>query len=266
VFTNQYGVGKDESGRLAEAFIEKIRLILKELDIPIRVYAALGKDVYRKPRLGMWHEWIHHDLPSIVSPCWELDLEHSFFVGDAAGRSHGWARGRKADFADMDRKFAMNAGLEFMTPDFFFNKHSHDLPDLEFHPPSLLKPDNDKERQGALESLLFAEQTAETTEMVLLVGPPGCGKTTLFKDMFLSRGYVHINQDVLKKREKCLALARSALESRKSVMVDGTNPSTTSRAQYIAIARSLGVPVRCILFDANRELVRHLNTYRSVSA
>ena len=37
------------------------------------------------------------------------DIDASFYVGDAAGRS--------GDFAGTDRKFASNAGLKFFTPE-----------------------------------------------------------------------------------------------------------------------------------------------------
>lgn len=42
------------------------------------------------------------------------DLEGSFFVGDAAGRQY---KGKKSDFASTDRKFALNIGLPFLTPE-----------------------------------------------------------------------------------------------------------------------------------------------------
>jgi bifunctional polynucleotide phosphatase/kinase len=47
------------------------------------VYAATGHDRYRKPRIGMWEELLEdHDLEAADA----VDLEKSFFVGDAGGR------------------------------------------------------------------------------------------------------------------------------------------------------------------------------------
>lgn len=56
---------------------------MRQLDIPLSIYAATLADEYRKPRTGMWKELVDDfdlDLDD------RLDLKGSFFVGDAAGR------------------------------------------------------------------------------------------------------------------------------------------------------------------------------------
>jgi bifunctional polynucleotide phosphatase/kinase len=64
-------------------FKGKVSAVLNQLQLPITVYAATGRDEYRKPRTGMWGELLDDcDLESIGS----VDLERSFFVGDAGGR------------------------------------------------------------------------------------------------------------------------------------------------------------------------------------
>lgn len=89
VVSNQAGINlndpkgfKSEMKRLAD-FKSKVSAVLTQLDLPISVYAATGKDQYRKPRTGMWHELLEdNDLESADA----VDLENSFFVGDAGGR------------------------------------------------------------------------------------------------------------------------------------------------------------------------------------
>jgi bifunctional polynucleotide phosphatase/kinase len=44
------------------------------------------------------------------------DKKDSYFVGDAAGRAD--------DFASTDRKFALNAGIQFYTPEVTKGHHS----------------------------------------------------------------------------------------------------------------------------------------------
>lgn len=99
VFSNQAGTPcKWESTlplqRRLDHFLEMIP------DVPVTVMVALKRDEYRKPSTGMW-DMLVGDTP--------IDMEQSFFVGDAAGRP--------GDFADSDLKFARAAGLRFLTPE-----------------------------------------------------------------------------------------------------------------------------------------------------
>jgi len=80
--------------------------------VPIRVLAALNKgDIYRKPNIGMFEvvEGVYRENG------YEIDLDNSVFVGDAAGRLGG--RGVLKDHGDTDYKFAFNVGLKFLTPE-----------------------------------------------------------------------------------------------------------------------------------------------------
>ena len=54
-------------------------------------------------------------------------------------------------------------------------------------------------------------------EIILLVGCPGLGKTTFYR-RHLSE-YVHVNQDTLKRREKCLAALEDSLKAGKSCVI-----------------------------------------------
>lgn len=79
-------------------FKTKASAAFNQLNLPATIYAATEKDIYRKPRTGMWKEVL--DDYDISSPE-DLNLEESIFVGDAAGRL---ARPRKAkDFSCSDR-------------------------------------------------------------------------------------------------------------------------------------------------------------------
>lgn len=74
--------GRTESKSLT-TFKEKALAVMRQLDIPLSIYAATQADEYRKPRTGMWKELMEdYDLDLDD----RLDLKGSFFVGDAAGR------------------------------------------------------------------------------------------------------------------------------------------------------------------------------------
>jgi bifunctional polynucleotide phosphatase/kinase len=105
ILSNQGGItlaeekkpSKKDADRLSN-FKEKAGYVLNQLDIPISIYAATGKDHYRKPRVGMWEEFLDdYDLDENAQP----DFEHSIFVGDAAGRVA--TKGFKADHSSGDR-------------------------------------------------------------------------------------------------------------------------------------------------------------------
>lgn len=67
-----------------------------------------------------------------------MDLNESFYVGDAAGREQNWMPKKKKDFSSADRLFALNVGLKFHTPEAHFLKQhegKYKLP--EFNPSKL---------------------------------------------------------------------------------------------------------------------------------
>ena len=49
-----------------------------------------------------------------------------------------------------------------------------------------------------------------------------------------------MNQDTLKTKEKCVKVAREAIEEGKSVVVDNTNPAPDVRKLYLALAKEQG--------------------------
>lgn len=106
IFSNQKMVklqkdikaGKADSKSYAN-FTDKLTKIMEILDIPISVYAAITDPVYRKPRLGMWQEFIDDYDLDVAG----IDMANSFFVGDAAGR--------KGDHSAADR-LANHASIE----------------------------------------------------------------------------------------------------------------------------------------------------------
>ena len=97
---------------------------------------------------------------------------------------------------------------------------------------------------------------------MLLVGRPASGKSTFSQHHFQPHGYVNINRDTLRTQSKCLKAVQEGLKSGKSVVIDNTNPSKSGRAEFIKLAQSAKVPVRCFLFTASAHLTDHLNYYR----
>ncbi|KAL7283120.1 hypothetical protein ACG7TL_002546 [Trametes sanguinea] len=227
---------------------KKIPLIANALsDVPFRIFAATEKDGYRKPIPGMWYELERIFAQEGV----QIDLSNSFFVGDAAGRPN--------DHSSTDLKLALNIGIPFQTPEEYFlglPKAQYTLPG--FHVSSL--PTDVPRIEPAEPPLLPAPSSPE---VVLFVGYPALGKSSFFRTQFEPAGYVHVNQDTLKTRDKCVKVTEQALKEGKSVVVDNTNRGKGTRQHYLSLAKKYNAGARCIYFTGTLELAWHNNLYRA---
>ncbi|RKP34859.1 polynucleotide kinase 3 phosphatase-domain-containing protein, partial [Dimargaris cristalligena] len=257
-------------------FRNKLNQIAHQLQIPFHFLAATQYDLYRKPRSGMWHFLALHLNDGIP-----IDLGQSFYVGDAAGRPHHWKRGMKVDFADTDRKFAENLRLPFHTPEEYFHGEAPaPFSYGEFHPTRVplsaevarqlgktgigAAPDSDAPPTlpSTAEQLQLRSRD-QSPELVVVVGFPASGKSSIVERAFRPAGYTHVNQDTLKTRAKCVAACDQALQAGQSVVVDNTNPDRSTRAEYIRVAQRHNVPVRCLHLSASEDVARHNNIFRA---
>lgn len=192
-----------------------------------------------------------------------LDKASSFFVGDAAGRQY--PKG-KDDFSCSDRKWADNVQLTFYTPEVcdtaFLPLLMVSLTDLVVYRNSFLDLHNTPiipcqdsvplrcpyACYPRLEASSIADVSHFVTvphvlptsspvlpaepqqEVIIFVGYPSLGKSTFFKTYFEPAGYIHINQDTLKTRDKCVKALKEGLADGKSCVI-GINPF--SSASYI---------------------------------
>lgn len=128
IFTNQGAVvaGNGPKSKSYHNFCTKVNLIQQQLialesQMKIMVFASPKKpanaklisssnlhETMRKPQIGMWEAFEKY----VTSQGATIDKDHSFFVGDAAGR--------KADFLDSDKQFASNIGIKFYVPEDFW--------------------------------------------------------------------------------------------------------------------------------------------------
>ncbi|GJN87618.1 hypothetical protein Rhopal_000573-T1 [Rhodotorula paludigena] len=239
-------------------FRKKLPLLANALEIPFRAFAAFDFNEFRKPAPGMWDAFVHQCNGGVV------DYDTSFYVGDAAGRP--------ADWNDTDRKFAINCGLTFFTPEeFFLGKPVSNNFSLKGWDPKT------HDHSVPLYSPLSEFDEAPAPEVVIFVGFPGSGKTSFYSEHFAPKGYVHVNQDTLRTRDRCLALVRECLTSTppRSCVVDNTSPAVETRAAYLELVRALNagqtaaggkkVRVRCFHFTAPVELAMHNSVYRALA-
>lgn len=112
VFSNQGGtVARDENERFI-SLDKRVTAIGICLPHPVVIFCACRQknSPYRKPLRGMWNLLESH----LAQTNRYIQIETSYFVGDAAGRP--------SDFSDSDKRFAAALKLKFYTPEDWLTK------------------------------------------------------------------------------------------------------------------------------------------------
>lgn len=234
IISNQGGMAKGK--QTFEVWTKKLDQICNDLNLDMHVFCAVAYNKYRKPL----PTWLYQIVPSDAEN--NLDRQLSFFCGDACGR--------KNDFSDTDYKFAVNCMLNFKTPENMFLGSRNEILPINY---PVVEP---KEL-----SLNFIPHEKE---MIIMTGLPGSGKSHISKELCTKYGYVVINQDTLKTKEKCISTALSAMRLNKSVVIDSTNPGITERGVWITLAQDNDYLVRSIELTTSKELSIHNNHYRNL--
>lgn len=100
-------------------------------------------------------------------------------------------------------------------------------------------------------------------EIVLFSGMPSLGKTSFYRKHFEPADYVHVNQDTLKSRDKCIKRVEQILKEGRSCVVgqlfsyspgpsltilnmhqDNTNRDQVTRKYYVDLSQRHKVSVR----------------------
>lgn len=231
VFSNQYGVSKGHTT------LDKVKYRFEHFQRQINasIFFATNKDHYRKPCTGMFALFLQ------TSQVTKWNRFKSFYYGDAAGRV--------GDFAISDLYFAHNINLPFYLP----GRHLR----LEQTDPKIAPKFNLYSHLPL--PMVCAGPSFERLPpliCVLMVGPPGAGKSTLAAQ--LPQPLEILNLDTLKTRARFNKQFTAALAARRSVCVDNTNGSSHVRAPYIAEARQQGYITVCYFFNYSKDMSTHL--------
>jgi len=104
--------------------------------------------------------------------------------------------------------------------------------------------------------------TKTEQELVIMVGRPASGKSSFTTKHFVPAGYIRVNRDTLGTPAKCKKAMEAAFLEGNSVVIDNTNPSASTRAEYIRVAQTRSIPVRCFYFTTDVDTANHLNHLR----
>lgn len=191
---------------LKERVSELIKVFI-DYNIPIVIFMALYKDLYRKPELGMWNKFkCYYNLYD------KYNIKDVTFVGDASGDS--------LSFSDSDKVFLGNIQKEekevrctFITPKNFFP---------------------------------FSYNLIKDYDMIILVGYPASGKSTLADKLQQDQKRTVISRDVLKTMPKCLKVANEELLKNNKIVINNLNGNIKAREPFISLAKLINKSVVCL--------------------
>lgn len=223
-----------------ENAIEKANNIYKILSVPFLYLASFKDDKYRKPALGLWNK-----IKKYIN---DIDINNSFFVGDAAGRLNAWEKGKKKDFSDSDRKFAYNIGINFNTPEEFFLDYSatNKWSWIGWNPESILPKSSIPNFEKAV-------------EIIVVMGLPASGKTTFINQYFNDYIYYSGDKD---GNNKLLKLVEKSMNKKESIIVEGLFYTSSSRQKVIELIKKYDYNSKLFIMNINRDLALHLNKWR----
>lgn len=270
IFTNQKGI---KTGKTTpQELVSKLNKIQSGLPLGVKfsvILAAGDDDFYRKPRTGMWR-FLQIKHPELTD---NIDYVNSFYCGDAAGRLKNWTQGKPKDFSYSDLYFAENLKMPFKLPESLFEPGYDKLDIVTLRTTYKLQPDQYLEKGGLLDWVLYNDSTKQVQlkipsdplrpELVIMVGPPASGKTSLVQK-YIQAGYVHVNMDTLRTKKKCLDLCRYSVMAGRNVIIDNTNPAKDTRKEYLELTKNQAHKyyLKAYVMRTPTLVCKHLNNLR----
>lgn len=151
-----------------------------------------------------------------------FDKAKALYVGDAAGR--------KGDWSDRDKQFAENLGIKFSTPEETFPLEKQSAPTVS---------------------------QSEQREVIIMVGYPGSGKTTIAKSLT----GVRIDGDKLKTAKKMIQEAK--FHPNETISFDSTAGTKERRAEFVQFAKDQNIPAKVIWLRTPIDVAMEQNRQRA---
>jgi bifunctional polynucleotide phosphatase/kinase len=160
----------------------------------------------------------------------KINKEKSFFVGDALGRG--------GDFSDSDKVFAENIGIPCYCPEQVFHVKT-EITEIPTVPLS------------------------DEKQIIIMMGYPGSGKSTISKNICKNESFVHIEGDIYKTSKKMIKASLEHISQNKSVIFDATHSSSKKRQEYIEFGKKYNYKIVCIHVSTPLEVSYKRNKLRN---
>lgn len=227
--------------------LERMQRSLSTLNISLEVYVSIEHDIYRKPFIGIFQEFIVPKLQSNI-----------IYVGDAAGRQN--------DFSDSDRRFAYNIQvwlkyinspykISFYTPEEYFLDKEYEIKEWKTPlPQSYLTEINLIPRLTLLNNI----KKNCTKTLYLIMGPPVSGKTILAEQIIKVRPDIEYID-----YEKSSDIKQQNKSS--SLIIEGMFPSKKSRKKIINYAKEHSYHIDIINMQTFKDNQKNKNLYMTIN-
>ena len=106
---------------------------------------------------------------------------------------------------------------------------------------------------------------SDAQEVLVLIGPQGSGKST-FSEKFVEcfKNYVIVSKDTFKTKSDSM-FSKYWSEGR-SIILDNTNSTKEVRSKMTSSLKIDKQNIRAVFFDLPKQIVFHLNAYRSLTS
>ena len=248
IITNQSGLSKPDKINEWKSKIDKIS---KNMKVPFKLFCSISHDIYRKP------------LPTFYNLITQnINVDESFYCGDACGRA--------SDHSDCDYKFALNCGIKFVTPNEYFDSENITISSKIIYPAF-------EEINKLIENKIPTNvKKTNNKELLLMVGPPGSGKSVFVTTKLVPLGYHRVNRDSLGTIAKCLTECKKLCALGVDIVIDNTNNDIATREKYISFFKKMDILLGvllwmflsillCIILNTGLSMEPILNTYQVLS-
>lgn len=247
IFSNQLNLKNEKLEKIKNIF-QNIRDDLFDKNTSFSFFVSKLDDYNRKPNIGMWQK--------LTEKIDSINMNKSFYCGDAAGRLYPSAIKKKihktsktGDFSDSDIKFAINIGIDFITPDNFYLGTINEKYVLQGYDPDI----------NSMEICNYNFDFLER-DVIILCGYPGSGKSSFYKNVLKQYNYDYYNPEITKSYSKKL---NQSLEKGKNIIIDSLGYDPKKREKIIKAAIDNNYSnITCILFKADRSYAEHMNNVR----